>query len=669
LKWWQAVLLGGILLAAAALRFTGLDWDDYHHYHPDERYITWIATTIEWPPAGTPFWDPAGSTFNPFYWPENASSAGIEVLQGEPRSYAYGHLPLYLGVAVTRLAEWAAPGLSRFFPADAFFTQDILNAAGQIEFRHLTVVARALTALVDVLTVFLVFWVGRQLFGPGAGLLAAAFLAFNVMHIQLAHFFIVDPFLTFFTVAAVGSMVAAARPGRGRSAQIWLVVAAIGIGLAMGSKFSAALLVLPLAIALWVGPAVSRRRFLGSLLGLGVLAGLTFVLTNPFAVLDWNCAAVLPARTLGSLRIPEINFGSCYLENIVRQGLMVQGDLDAPFTRQYNGTLPYLYFVEMQMRWGMGLPLGIAAFVGFGWAVWRGLRAVGRRAQEWQRGEREKRWADYLPAGEWILLAWTVPYFLTTGSFFAKFMRYMQPLTPFLMIYAAGMLLRWKQPWLRRVAVASTLAFTALYALAFVSMYEQEHPWTAASAWIFENIPPEAVIVSELWDQTLPTSGEVDGEFRSRLDYDLQEFTWLERAAEGRQREQLTTQLQQLADADLVVIASNRVYGVVPGLPEQYPLSSQYHQLLFDGDLGYELAFVASRSARLGDVHLWADRFNGSGVAPPAGVAAYLDTFSRLDFGRADESFLVYDQPLVMLFRNTGQLTMEEMLARFDLTR
>jgi len=78
---------------------------------------------------------------------------------------------------------------------------------------------------------------------------------------------------------------------------------------------------------------------------------------------------------------------------------------------------------------------------------------------------------------------------------------------------------------------------------------------------------------------------------------------------------------------------------------------------------------VASRSARLGDVHLWADRFIGSGVAPPAGVAAYLDTFSRLDFGRADESFLVYDQPLVMLFRNTGQLTMEEMLARFDLTR
>jgi hypothetical protein len=34
--------------------------------------------------------------------------------------------------------------------------------------------------------------------------------------------------------------------------------------------------------------------------------------------------------------------------------------------------------------------------------------------------------------------------------------------------------------------------------------------------------------------------------------------------------------------------------------------------------------------------------------------------------GRFDESFTVYDQPLVMIFQNVGHLTAEEMLSRFE---
>ncbi|MEZ4518990.1 MAG: hypothetical protein R3C44_19935 [Chloroflexota bacterium] len=91
-----------VLIAAAALRLYGLDWDGFQHHHPDERYITWVATTIEFPVPGTPEWadalNPAHSTFNPFRWPEEADSEGIVVLQDQPRDFAYGHLPLYLGV-------------------------------------------------------------------------------------------------------------------------------------------------------------------------------------------------------------------------------------------------------------------------------------------------------------------------------------------------------------------------------------------------------------------------------------------------------------------------------------------------------------------------------------------------------------------------------------------
>ncbi|MEJ2749717.1 MAG: hypothetical protein P8183_17690, partial [Anaerolineae bacterium] len=169
-------MLALILLVAAGLRLTGIDWDGYHHYHPDERYITWVATTIEWPDDWRTALQPHESSFNPYYWPPDAASEGIVVKQDQPRDFAYGHVPLYLGVAATRLME-RLRGLASLFPTNWLFTRDILNGAGLAEFYQLTAVARALTALIDTATVWLIYLLGRRLVGVGTGLLAAAFLA------------------------------------------------------------------------------------------------------------------------------------------------------------------------------------------------------------------------------------------------------------------------------------------------------------------------------------------------------------------------------------------------------------------------------------------------------------------------------------------------------------
>lgn len=209
----QRIALVVIVLSAAALRLTGLDWDGYQHHHPDERYISWVATTIEFPSLGSnqwaAQWQPETSTFNPFRWPPGASSEGIVVLQNRPRDFAYGHVPLYAGVAATRLAEWIAPFLLPWLPPDWTLTADILNGVGRIEYHHLTIVGRVLTALLDTGTVLFLFLLGRRLYGPAVGLLAAALLAFAVLPIQLAHFFTSDPYMTFFVVAALYFMVVA----------------------------------------------------------------------------------------------------------------------------------------------------------------------------------------------------------------------------------------------------------------------------------------------------------------------------------------------------------------------------------------------------------------------------------------------------------------------------
>lgn len=655
-----AILL--ILVLAAFLRLTGLDWDGYQQHHPDERYLTWVATTIEAPTSLATAFSPHESTFNPFYWPPDAESEGIVVPQDEQRRFAYGHLPLYLGVLATRVAEHVGPPLQPLLPDQWLFTRDLLNGARHHEFDHLTAVARALTALFDVGTVWLVYLLGSRLFRKNVGLLAAGFLALNVMHVQLAHFFAVDPYLTFFTVAAVYGNIRLLKAESKRDFTWSLVLSAVAIGLAVGSKFSAILLVLPLIVALLLREekeSFSRRwTFLLAL----VLIALAFAISNPFALLDWTCEVITPRVRLGPLTIPALNWGSCYLDNVTRQSAMVRGDPSFDFTRQYVGTWRYIYPALMQLRWGMGYLLGVPAFAGFAWAAYRGLRGVREH-----NGRRSCARMTIASRGELVVLAWTLPYFLVTGSFFAKFMRYMQPLTPFLMIYAAALLWHISHQSRRRLAIAVALLGTALYAFAFVNMYGEEHPWNAASQWMYENVESGALIAGERWDDPLPSSMEVDGRFQSRHVYDYTELTWLSGTFAADDVEKLARNLEQLAQADYATLSSNRGYGVVARLPEYYPLSYQYYERLFAGDLGFEVVFVTGRSPQLAGVALWPDRFGETGLDAPPLVRQFLDSHADLTLGKADESFTVYDQPMPIILHNREHLTVEEMLQRFDL--
>jgi 4-amino-4-deoxy-L-arabinose transferase-like glycosyltransferase len=653
----QRVALVLILVAAAALRLTGLDWDGFQHHHPDERYIAWVATTIEFPSIQTSDWAaqwrPRTSTFNPFYWPPAAASEGIVVLQDEPRDFAYGHVPLYLGVLATRLAERVAPLLLPLMPPNWSLAADVLNGAGRVEFHHLTAVGRALTALFDVGTVWLTFLIGRRLYGPAVGLLAAALLAVTVLHVQLAHFFISDPYLTFFAVAALYFMVAGQMvdPNRRPRAFLYLVLAAVMVGLAVGSKFTAVLLVLPLV---WTTTTVisGPRRWLATVALLAIVF-VTFALTNPFAILDWTCSpAESPLAFLSR---------SCYLQNVMTQSAMVRGRADLGFTRQFAGTWPYLYFIEMLLRWGMGLALGLLGMAGLGWVVWHVARSV--RDESGRRGAIHRLQSQPV----FTLLLWVLPYFILTGSFYVKFVRYMQPIIPLLILFGAAMIWQWRSIAGRSAVAGAILLVTSLYAFAFIAIYDAEHPWNAASRWIHENVPPGTLILSEQWDDYLPATMRLGDTIHRREEYRNAELTWLTSPDAGDDEEKLAANLDLLAEAEYLTVLSNRVYGVAPRLPERYPISGQYHQLLFDGALGYEPVWVGERTPRLFGRALRADTFGWPGLRPPQAVADYLARNKGVSLGRADESFIVYDQPLTMILRNTGHLTAAEMRAAFDL--
>lgn len=667
MTWSQRIWLAAILLLAAALRLTGVAWDGYEHHHPDERYISWVATTIEFPALsgvvdGTAL-DPATSTFNPFRWPPEASSEGIVVVQDAPRAFAYGHVPLYMGVAATRIMERVSGEWTEQIPEQLTLARDLFNSPNRIEFHHLTAVSRALTGLVDTLTVLLVFLIGRHLFGVRVGLVAAGLLAVTVMHIQLAHFFISDPYLTFFVTLALYFMLLATE--RGRWSALYLALAAVAVGLAVGSKFSAVLLLLPLSLVAWMSSANLDRRAL-ALAGVLAAAVLAFGMTNPFALLDTSCEVELPPVQLGGATVAQPAIHSCYLDNILIQNRMVSGETSLPFTQQYQDTLPYLYFLEMQLRWGMGPFLGLLSLAGVLWAGWRVVAGLRKRGVEDETAlaRATTAWSGTETQGLIILLLWLVPYFLLTGSFYVKFMRYMQPILPLMILLGAAMVFRIASRGVRATVLAIVAVPTALYAAGFAGIYQQPHPWNAASDWIYDNIRPGVLILSEQWDDALPVPAVAGEGGVLRSGYRNEELSWLSGSGSRDDAAKLERNAALLAEAHYLTVVSQRVYGVVPRLPDQYPLSSAYHQLLFDGELGYELVWVGGRFPSLAGVSLSPDLFGWPGLQPPADVAAYLDEVASLQLGRVDESFTVYDQPLTMIFRNTGRLPADEIAGR-----
>ena len=405
---------------------------------------------------------------------------------------------------------------------------------------------------------------------------------------------------------------------------------------------------------------------------------LTFIITNPFALLDWNCDAITPAVRIGPVRIPALNWHSCYLDNISRQSGMVSGEGDLAFTRQYSGTVPYLYPIEMQLRWGMGWLLGILAFIGFIWFMqyairhtqWR-MKDEGRMMDDQQPTSfiRRLQVGYHLPDDHKlyiILLTWVLPFFLVTGGFYVKFMRYMQPLTPFLMLFAAAMVWQWWRFRWVKAGVGLVLLFTGLYAFSFVNMYRQPHPWELASEWVYRQVPEQTIVLSEQWDDALPTGMVVDGEPHRRDEYQDIQLTWMTGPDAFDNPEKLARNLARLEAAEYMTLVTNRVYGVVPRLPERYPLSSQYHQLLFDGDLGYEVVSINGRFPHLFGFHIKPNTFDWPSLVPSDPVVNYLDGFPGINNGRADESFLVYDQPLTIIFKNVEHKTADEMQLLFE---
>ena len=617
---WSFYLLAVIVAAALALRLNGLNWDNGYGFHPDERSFYFRADCM----------------YRALTGGISAAAPGdcAQTFQNQPE------LQTGLPGIGTLLDADRSPLNPKWFPLGSIliyllvFVRSVLELFGDWGALDLRYAGRTLSALADVGSVLLLFVLGRRLYGVREGLLAAAFAAFAVIHIQHSHFYRPETFTVLFTLASFWAMFRMLERRRRRDS----VLLGAMLGLALAPKIAIVPLLAPLAAVFiyrafdeaggqfWRIDGAIVRRLLGhaALTGLAALA--VFIITTPYALLDFFTFA----------------------GDIASQGRMARTAGYWPFTTQYIDTTPLFYQMRQSSFWGLGLPLGIFAWVAIPLTAFLALML------------RRTRRADV------ILLSWVAAFLLFQESFEVRFLRYIFPLMPVLLLLTARLLL-WYHDLARIVAsgIASRLRLlapllaaallggvfggTLFYSLAFQQVYAEEHPASAASEWFrTEAAPYSGIVIDNHWDEFVPG-----------LDYAA---TWQFPLYEPETPQKMRELAQRLAASDYLVFYSARPYTSASRDPERFPYSYPYYQRLFNGELGYRLHRRFTSYPQFWGVEFQDDAILRAGLTiPEPEVTDPNPPRLSVNFGYADENAVSYDHPTVLVFRNAERLGAAEL--------
>lgn len=510
--------LFAILCLAAHVRLIGIGWDGFAALHPDERHLLFLtqemlgalADPAEAWRSATDWWFAETSPLNPHLG---------------ARLYVYGEMPLLTGVLAA-------------------------HVSGTGDWFEVMALTRRLSAMVDTVTVGLVFCGARLIAGNAAALAAAVLYAAMPMALQLANFHTVDVWLTAGCAAALLPMIALAQGRGGPVAMAGLAGALAGIALAC--KITAGLLVVPGLVAL----ALAMRRGLGGWAALGSLVAAvalclaTFRLANPFAFAGPGIAGLAVS-------------GDWWADLMA---LKAFAGPDLPPNWQWMAGYSVLELLRDVVLFGAG-PVASGLLIV---SVWR------------LRGQ----WSDLL-----VPLAAILAFGAFTALSTASALRYLAPaLAPLAMFL--GPALRPRAGWVVPLALLAALWWGA----GAVRLHDGQHPRLAASHWLW-SLPRGTVLTNETaWDESLPTiiRPAPDAPFRWPSQDGWFTFQSLE-ITDPDSLEKIRRMADLLAGTDYLILSSERHSAVMPRLPERFPATTAHYRLLLSGEACFEPVMTIDR--------------------------------------------------------------------------
>ncbi len=565
-----------------------------------------------------------------------------------------------VGYVTEKIDGWFAdPG---FFAYGSLHFQAVRAAAFTLGdgVRGLVVGGRLLSVAASMLAIFLGFAMAHRAWGRRTGELFLVLVAWVPLDLQQSHFATVEAHHAAWVMLALAACYWLATGGR----EIAAATAGAAVGASLAVKVASLALGLPLALAILLAARHKELLHLWRLISVAAGAAVfTFWLSQPwafaggrpplalFAALAVTVAALhLAGRTTGWTRravagiaviaavlaigwmatlaglgngAPTLlgaSLNPAYLQGVGEQVAMVMGRTDVAYVRVYVDSLIVLYPLRELALWGWGPLLLLAAII----AATAGVRRLSVRWRRWLTG----RWTNSSVL-LLILLAWLIPMAFRLSTLYVKFLRYWEPLVVPAVLVVAWWLVRLPKRY-RRPVLRTVAAGTIVWGLAYVWAFVDPHPHLTASEWLQPMLSPDQVVAFETWDETIGLSPE-DGAIE-RIDlpsYDLPD-----------DREKVERWCQQLDRADWVVLTSNRVFRTVLENDRRFPHTARLYRLLLAGEAGFEPATRVSRGPRI------------FGLRWPVQLA--------------DESFVNYEFPQVLILRRTSHIAPEELADRVE---
>ncbi len=295
-----------------------------------------------------------------------------------PGSFFYPSLPFYLDTLALH-AYYRAAKFRGSYEEPRDFLFDIAVTRPGLQYR----ISRVVSAAAGVATTLALYALSLAAYRrPKAALLAAASLAVCHVHVRDSHFATVDVLATLFVTLSLAFACRAAREPTTRN----FVLAGVLSGLALSSKYNAGLVAIPIGVAaLYASRHLSPGREALSRLAIAAAASVgAFALTSPYVL----------------LRFRGFRSDMSFLEDFLYR----------------SGDLALWEHLRLTFPHGLGWPLYAVSALGL-------ARAVVRRRAE-----------------DVVLLSFAVPFLALVSSVRITFPRYVLPVVPVLLVFAADVM-------------------------------------------------------------------------------------------------------------------------------------------------------------------------------------------------------------------------------------
>ena len=315
---------------------------------------------------------------------------------------------------------------------------------------------------------------------------------------------------------------------------------------------------------------------------------LLFVLTKPFRLIEKGLVSLFLAGFVFFCAFPYSLLDYSSFRHSLNYEVGVGRGLPIVFyTRQFINTLPVLFQFQKILPYALGPAVLILGTLGF-FSILKDRRLR-------------------LITAAFLLL------FLPNAFLFAKWTRFIAPSFLFFAIFTTYLLSQIKSKILLVIGHWS-LVINFFWALMFFSIYLRPDIRVATTEWLNNRLAPKTTILTESGNMLeVPLTGNLN-----KVGFDFYHLD---------ERVSLQQQLPELlAQADYFIVQSRRMFANHQRLPNEFPLTSRFYDLLFSDQLGFKKI----------------QEFNSYPLIPDEA---------------AEETWSVFDHPVIRIYQKTQFFT------------